>query len=246
VIRVEDSSNRTKTSGATMPAKATRYLFAVAAGTTAAIVASLAGFGADGHDLRTFAILTACAAMAQVFLFETGRNHGFATAIMFLTAAALLLPPELVALMGIGQHLPELVARRYPWYIETFNISNYTLSALAASSAAHLAGDPSAGAGHATWAAAGLAACVTLVAVNHVLLAGMLRLARGHSFNASGLFSTESLSIDLVLALLGVALASFSHSNPYLMLAALAPLVLIHRLLKLRASFEAVPATRRA
>jgi len=54
-------------------------------------------------------------------------------------------------------------------------------------------------------ALAGVAAAVVLVAVNHTLLAPMLRLGRGVTFKASGLFSVESLAGDIVLAGLGVA-----------------------------------------
>src|SRR5262249_37971149 len=62
-----------------------------------------------------------------------------------------------------------------------------------------------------------------------VLLAMMLRLGRGHSWRASGLFSFESLSTDLVLATLGVLVTAMWHTNRWLVPLALAPLILIHR-----------------
>ena len=65
--------------------------------------------------------------------------------------------------------------------------------------------------------------------VNHLLIAPMLHLARGHSLRESGLFSFPSLSTDLVLAMLGVAMAAFWGSNPWLIPFAVAPLLLIHR-----------------
>ena len=68
-----------------------------------------------------------------------------------------------------------------------------------------------------------------MVAVNHVLMAPMLHLARGHSIRESGLFSFPSLSTDLVLAMLGVAMAFFWVINPWLIPFAVAPLLLIHR-----------------
>ena len=61
--------------------------------------------------------------------------------------------------------------------------------------------------------------------MNHVLLAPMLRLARGVSFADSGLFSAESLSSDIVLAGLGVVLAMVWLSNVWLVPAIVAPLV---------------------
>ena len=50
-------------------------------------------------------------------------------------AAAILLPPQLVALVVIAQHLPEWLKERYAWYIQTFNIANIGLSAIAAGQA---------------------------------------------------------------------------------------------------------------
>ena len=60
------------------------------------------------------------------------------TTIVFLVAGVLLLPAGLVALLGVVQHIPEWLKMRYPWYIQTFNIVNYTADCLVAWFAAHL------------------------------------------------------------------------------------------------------------
>ena len=65
--------------------------------------------------------------------------------------------------------------------------------------------------------------------MNHVLVARHPKLGRGHSFRESGLFTAESISVDLVLTILGVSLAAFWNWNPWLIFAALAPLVVVHR-----------------
>ena len=58
----------------------------------------------------------------------------------------------------------------------------------------------------------------------------MLRLARGLSFRESGLFSFQSLSTDLVLAMLGVATAALLALEPLAdRRSRVAPLFLIHR-----------------
>ena len=182
----------------------------------------------------TFVALAASAATAQVFIVRTGRSHGFHTAIVFVTAGALLLPPELVALMVVIQHVPEWLKERYPAYIQTFNICE-----LRARRARGLGGcgsqrDRAAFLGNdARAAAAGVAAGALLVLVNHVLLAPMLRLARGVSFADSGLFSVESLSSDIVLAGLGVVLAMVWLSNIWLVPAIVAPLVISYRSIRL-------------
>src|SRR5437764_1400017 len=63
----------------------------------------------------------------------------------------------------------------------------------------------------------------------HVLLALILKLGRGHSFRETGLFGSEGISVDVVLTVLGVSLAAFWNWNPWMIFAALAPLVVVHR-----------------
>ena len=61
----------------------------------------------------------------------------------------------------------------------------------------------------------------------------MLLLGHGHSIRESGLFSFHGLSTELVLAALGVVLATFWNANPWLIPFAVAPVLLIHRSLSL-------------
>ena len=50
----------------------------------------------------------------------------------FVVAGALVLPPLLVVALVVALHIPLAIRDRYPWYIQTFNIANFTLSGLAA------------------------------------------------------------------------------------------------------------------
>jgi hypothetical protein len=146
------------------------------------------------------------------------------TSVVFLVAAALLLPPELIVLIPLVQAVPEWLKERYPWQIQGFNISNYTLNALAAWGAADLVNKHGAGVianPDARFAVAGLVACVVFVTLNHLIFAVILKLGRGHNFRESGLFSAEGISVDLVLTILGVSLAAFWNWNPWLIFAAL-------------------------
>jgi diguanylate cyclase (GGDEF)-like protein/putative nucleotidyltransferase with HDIG domain len=184
----------------------------------------------------TFLVLGAAAAVTQLFVVRVkATNRSYHTSVTFLVAAALLLPPELIVLMGIVQNVPEWLRERYAWYIQSFNICNYTLSTLAAWGAAQLVlrGDTTVAGQDIQVAAAGLAACAVFVAVNHLVLSGMLGFARGHSFRDTGLFSFESLSINLVLTAVGVATAAFWEWNPWLVPIAIAPLFVIHRSLSI-------------
>ena len=217
--------------------QAKAYLFTVAAIAVAAALVPLSHLKPGTHGWPTFLVLASCAAVAQLFVVRTPRDQSYHTTIVFLIPAAMLLPPELVALMGVVQHIPEWLKVRYPWYIQGFNIANYTLNGLAAWGAVYMVEswnlNPDV-----TFALAGLAASVVFVALNHVLLATMLHFARGHSLRETGLFSTESLSTDFVLAALGVAFAAIWTWNPWLLPTAVAPLLLIHRSLSVPALQE--------
>jgi two-component system, cell cycle sensor histidine kinase and response regulator CckA len=204
------------------------FLVATVAAAAAAFLFSLTGFAPDAEDWLIFVALGVAAAIAQRLIIPVGRHHGFPMAVVFLVAAALLLPPELVALMGIAQHLPDLAGRRLPPYITAFNVANHTLSVLAAWGAARLVETTGLGS-DLRWAAAGVAAALVLVVADHSALAVMLRLARGQSLRSSGLLAPGALLADLALASLGVVLARFYLSNPYLIPLAVAPLLLIQR-----------------
>jgi diguanylate cyclase (GGDEF)-like protein/putative nucleotidyltransferase with HDIG domain len=141
----------------------------------------------------------------------------------------MLLSPGFVVLIGVIHHIPEWLKTRVTWYIQSFNICNWTLAMLGAWASFHAVMGLSSNGNRVSYALAGVAAAATMVAINHVLMAPMLRLARGLSIRDSGLFSFQSLSTDLVLAMLGVATAAFWRSNPWLIPFAVAPLFLIHR-----------------
>src|SRR5919106_81466 len=148
----------------TLPPLAWLYFAAVAL--TAALL-TLDGIvdrqAAEGDWLR-FALLTGFASVAQLLSVHIGRNRVFHPAMVFVVAAILLLPPELVALMCVVQHVPEWLKERYPWYIQSFNIANYVVAALAAGAAAALLGGMD-GSKLATLVA-GLSACIVFLALN--------------------------------------------------------------------------------
>jgi diguanylate cyclase (GGDEF)-like protein/putative nucleotidyltransferase with HDIG domain len=213
------------------------YLLAMAAVTAAIAFPQIARVGTETEGWFAFAILASAASVAQLFVVRTPRDQSYHTTIVFLIPAALLLPPELVALMGLVYTIPEWLKIRYPWYIQSFNIFNHTVNLLAAWGVAHLVHQLGLDS-EVSFALGGLLACIVFVALNHVLLATMLHFARGHSLQATGLFSVDSLSTDLVLAALGVAFASLWRWNPYLIPTAIAPLILIHRSLTVPALQE--------
>ncbi|MET1009439.1 MAG: diguanylate cyclase, partial [Gaiellaceae bacterium] len=188
----------------------------------------------DTDGWLTFLVLATSAAVAQLFVVRTPRDQSYHTTIVFLIPGVLLLPPELIALLCVVYGIPEWLKIRYAWYIQAFNIANHTLNGLAAWGAVEVVRNAGFGP-ELEFALSGLVASVVFVSLNHILLATMLHLARGHSFRGTGLFSVESLSTDFVLAMLGVALSGLWDWNPLLLPMAVAPLLLIHRSLSIPA-----------
>lgn len=222
------------------------YVAGVAAVAGAAASVALLSLDLTVGNVLAFLPLAAGAAAASFLVVGTERNHGFSPAIVCTLAAVLLLPPALVLLVPIAQHLPDLVRRRYPWYIQLFNVSNYALNALAAWAAFAAVSSAVPGGPDLALALGGAAAAVVYVVANHTLLAIALRLARGHSFRDSGLFSSHGLWTDIGLAGLGVALAAFWRSNPYLAPSLIAPLIVIHRSFVVLADLSASDSRFRA
>ena len=217
-----------------LPPRAKAFLFAIGMLAVLAAAMPFAHLSLQTEGWFTFIVLSTSAAVAQLFVVRTPRDQSYHTTIVFLIPGVLLLPPELIALLGVVYGIPEWLKIRYAWYIQAFNIANHTLNGLAAWGAVELV--RSAGLGpNLEFALSGLVASVVFVSLNHVLLAAMLHFARGHSFRGTGLFSVESLSTDFVLALLGVAFAGLWDWNPLLLPMAVAPLVLVHRSLSVPA-----------
>ena len=220
------------TGGAGLSTTATVYLTLVAAAAAASAFPALSALRHGAHGWRDFVILAIAASVAQLFKVETVRDQSMHAALVFALPAAFLLPPGLAVLFAVTIHIPEWLKERYPWFIQTFNISNWVLSVLAAWGTVHLVLDHTHLGGSSSRAAfAGFAATAVFVLLSHGLLAVMLKLGRGHTVHESGLFRFESLSADLVIVVLGTAIALLWRSDPWLVPAALAPLFLIHRAL---------------
>jgi diguanylate cyclase (GGDEF)-like protein len=200
-----------------------------AAGAAAALTSLLAHGRIDWTEL---AIILAAGAVAHAFAVKTPGNQVFHSGLAFAVAAAVLLPPQGIVLVCIAQHVTDWVRQRYPWYIQSFNIANYTLSALSAwavhDALAGLGPMSSPSLGRVLAASAGGA---TFVLVNHAMLAPMLKLARGHSIESSGLFAIDGVLTDLVLAAIGITVALALATEPAAALIAALPLVVLHRVL---------------
>src|SRR3954453_12422372 len=231
-VRLETEASEPEQRRRALPTAAAAYGVAVGVAALAATLPLLTRLdNSQTSKWTTFLILAIGAAASHTYTVRTARDSAFHTSWVFLIPAALLLPAAQVALLGLVMHIPEWLKERYAWYIQSFNICNYTLGNLATwfcaglvLHATHLVPDD-----HLRYAMAGAVACVVAVAANHIVLAPMVTLARGHSIRESGVFSFESLSTDFIVSTLGLAFAAFWLVNPWLIPFAIAPLLLIHR-----------------
>ena len=217
-----------------LSASASLYVGLVALAAVVAAIIAVAGDTSTKPEWWAFAALLPLAAVAPLFRVPVGRNHSLHAGPAFVVAGALVLPPLLVVALVVALHIPLAIRDRYPWYIQTFNIANFTLSGLAAWLAVDAIGQD----GDLRFAVSGVAAAVVFVGVNHLLLAFILRLGRGHSISETGLFSASSLGIELAIAGLGLAVGTFAVDNPWLIPAVIAPLALAHRSLSTTAQLR--------
>ena len=221
------------TARAGLPAVARPFLFVLLGLGGAAAFAAFVLPGAP-PDWPTLAALALGGAVAQAFAVHMPANQVFHTGIAFTVGAALVLPPKAFVLVCLVQPVPERVKQRHPWYIQSFNIANCIVSGFAALAIREGAARAGVEAGIATVGVV-VASCaaVAFVLVNHALLARMLKLARGHDVRATGLFTADALTTDLVLAAVGIASALALRHDPAAVPVVAFPLVLIHRALVL-------------
>ncbi len=120
--------------------RAALYFWLVVAAACAVTAPFLSHLTLQTPGWPTFLILGGAAAVAQLFVVVTPGNQSYHTTGMFLVAAALLLPPELVALMAVVQHVPDWLKRRLPFHIQT--LQHRQLHAGGDGGVGGLAGDP--------------------------------------------------------------------------------------------------------
>jgi putative nucleotidyltransferase with HDIG domain len=222
-----------------LPPGAFAFWLAIFAPAAIAVFVAVRRLPAGGWD--RFWLLALTASLAQMAAVHMTRRRVFHPAIVFVVTGILVLSPQQLVLMCVLQHLPEWVKQRYAWYIQTFNIANFVVAALAAYYAASLV---RAGDGSSTRAAlAGLVASSVFVLANRCLLAPMLRLARGMSLRATRLFALDDLGLEYVLALMGIPVAAAWSRSLLLAVLTLAPLVLIQMTQRAMQSVEVASET---
>ena len=204
------------------------YGIAIGAALAAYIVGPLS---LSGSQLVAFFAFTFLATVSQLFMVDAPNRQSYHATPAFLLAGAYLLDPGLLVPMVVIALIPEWIRYRYPWYIQSFNIATYLLNVLAAWGALHLVAP---GGLSAEWrpAAGVLVAGPAFAVLNHLMVAMVLKLARGISVKESGLFGRESIETDLALLAVGAGMATFWAVEPMLIFLQLVPLALFFRALR--------------
>jgi diguanylate cyclase (GGDEF)-like protein len=204
---------------------AAAFLAVTVLSATALGVAVLTRLSTDVSHWGTFLLLLSLATVAQLFIVEKPGGQSYRTAIVFIIAAAILLPPQFVVLLSALHYVPSWFRHKKKNVVRVFNVANTTIAALAA----WLAFSQLRHSDDIRYLVAGTAACLAFVVIIHVILAAMLHFNSGKSLWETGLFSFESLSTDLALAALGVGVSVAWGVNPWSIVFVVMPLVLIHR-----------------
>ena len=204
---------------------AAAFLATTVVGAAALSVAVLSRLSDYTRHWGIFVLLLALATVAQLFIVEKPGGQSYRTAIVFIIAAAILLPAPFVVLLSAFHYVPSWFRHKKKNVVRAFNVANTTIAALAAWLAFHGLRHS----GDVRYLIAGAAACLAFVAIIHVILATMLHFNSGKSLWETGLFSFESLSTDYALAALGIGVSVAWGANPWSIVFVVMPLLLIHR-----------------
>ena len=100
--------------GSGLPRTARIYLTILALATVAAAGKFYLGAPNVKHGWLTFVVLAVAATLAHTFPVKSPRNQMYHTSVVFLVAAALLLPPELIVLIPLVQTVPGVAEGALP------------------------------------------------------------------------------------------------------------------------------------
>ena len=188
-----------------------------------AAAAATAGLRLGMPGWSTFAILAGCAAMSQFMAIRAGADAAEAASLPFVLAAALLLPPALVAPIGVAQHSLDWIAGRPGVRGQLVAISRTTIAALLASWTLETVYPPR-----------GVSAVFVSAAAAGVFL-GVRRLMNiGAAIAAprSGRVRDLDFGTELVVASIGIALATLWRVEPLAAAFAVLPLLAVYRSLE--------------
>jgi hypothetical protein len=189
------------------------------------------GWNVAPEEMLMAAVMSGLAVISQlgkvVYFSGVGGSRGtswYTPLLSIMFAGALILSPQLIAVVVITPHLVELLlerARKTPfltkWYIQPFNMATHLLCSLAAwgtfTAMRYAIALPLAGA----------AAALIYLALNHVLVGQVMVLACGFTWAQTGVWDVNNLLCDVAFLVAGLGTAALVAIS----LALAVPLVLV-------------------
>ncbi|HEX2915580.1 MAG TPA: GGDEF domain-containing protein [Chloroflexia bacterium] len=222
-----------------MSLRAWVFIWSVLLGGVALFSLSLASIVEFRYLWVVFLLLTVLATAAQLFEVSGPNRHAYYPHLVFFTAGALLLPPGLFALLVTIPHLIEWIKKRLEksttlaqWYIQPFNIVTHIFAGFSTQWIYHLFEDGGKVLPGPQRLVLIAIIAATYVGINHLMIGLALYFARGISLRQSDLFSKESLLPDYVLSGLGYIVALLWSLDPWLVIPALCPLLVMYQAFK--------------
>lgn len=164
---------------------------------------------------------------------STNRSH-YDVSFLVYAFSFVVLSPEEALLVILVSNLAEWAWHKYPWYIQSFNISSYII-ALHVANFAYVVINPDLQ-HYTTQGVAGLLVALGIFTfVNHLLVGFVIWLARGENFSTSGVLNYFPLMLDYTLLSLGAGAALIYLVSPAATVLVLLPLYLIYTTLKVPA-----------
>ncbi|MDQ6695686.1 MAG: diguanylate cyclase [Chloroflexota bacterium] len=220
-----------------MSHRAWAYIWSVLIAAVALAGFSVLHFTLSVQELYTFGALTVLATIAQLFEAEHGKQSYYPHYVFFF-AGIIVLQPTLFVLLVAIPHLIEWGKERVVkgphlrnWYIQPFNIAMHVLAGMVARWTFQAVQDNSGALLTLSPVLSAAIAVCAYVTVNHLCVGQALVLARNVSWRQSKVLDIQSIMPDLVMSLLGYVVAILWERNPWLLLPALSPLVLMYQAL---------------
>jgi diguanylate cyclase (GGDEF)-like protein/putative nucleotidyltransferase with HDIG domain len=207
---------------------------------TAAVLSALAipGLVQSESQWLTFGVLTFLAILAHLLEAEAPGHQSYYPTMIFLFAGVVLLHPALFVLLVTLPHLLEWAKARLTgsprlrdWYLQPFNIATHIICGFAAYWMYSAFGTYATIFGDLTSLVAGTTAALVYLLLNHLIVGQAVVLARGLSWRDTGVLESENLLSDFVMLILGFTTAMLWKLNPWLIVPALFPLLLMYRAL---------------
>jgi diguanylate cyclase (GGDEF)-like protein len=183
------------------------------------------------------ALIVACglAALFQIFRTEgaTSTSSFNLSWVVYGATFALLGTPETMVVI-IAANLVKWLWHRCLWYVQLFNVAAFALAA-SMSGLAYDQVTPLGGSFGLYVVLMMLMGNLLFTLVNHVMVGGVLLVARGQTLSQSGLLSRTTFFMDLGLLSLGTSMAIMSLVTPYAIVFMVVVLYLLQTVLKVPA-----------